>query len=173
MALALVEEDHGRQVALDVAQMFVMFMMRPGGQSQYSAALAAQAHSKGRLGTLIDWVSDNLTADLSTARLADKAAMSERTLLRAFTDEVGETPGKFVERLRLDAARTALTEGDAPIEKVAQRCGFSSAEHMRRAFQRHLGVAPSDYRDRFRWPDGQTLKTTGTVNEQDDRHTAL
>jgi transcriptional regulator GlxA family with amidase domain len=152
LALALIAEDLGREVALQVAQRAVMFMMRPGGQSQFSAMLGTQAKEGGRLGALIAWMRENPHADLSVADLAARAHMSERTLARVFVAEIGETPARFVERLRVDAARTSLTSGASPIERVAQVSGFGSGEQMRRAFQRHMGVSPAEFRARFRAP---------------------
>jgi len=149
LALALIEEDHGREAALFVARETVMFMMRPGGQSQFSQTLLSQAHDKGRLGGLITWIRENLDEDLSVPKLAEKAHMTERTLARAFLAETGETPARFVERLRVDHARTALAGTDRLAETIAARSGFGSMERMRRAFKKHLGVLPSDFRARF------------------------
>ena len=149
LALALIEEDHGRAIALDVARETVMFMMRPGGQSQFSQTLLSQAHDKGRLGGLIAWIRENLDDDLSVPRLAEKAHMTERTLARAFLAETGETPARYVERLRVDHARTALAGSDRLAETIAVRTGFGSMERMRRAFKKYLGVSPSDFRARF------------------------
>ena len=149
LALALIEEDLGRQAALQVARETVMFMMRPGGQSQFSETLLSQAHDKGRLGGLIAWVRDNLDADLSVPKLAERAHMTERTLARVFLAETGETPARFVERLRVDHARTALSGSDRLAETIAVKSGFGSMERMRRAFKKHLGVSPSDFRARF------------------------
>ncbi len=150
LALALVEEDCGRDMALSVARRHVLFMIRPGGQSQFSAQLVAQHAAKGRIGEIAQWVLDNVGEDLSVPALAARANMSERTLARAFVSETGLTPGRFVEVARVEAARRYLEETGDDTETIAWACGFSSAEQMRRAFHRRVGVSPADYRARFR-----------------------
>lgn len=159
-ALSLVETDHGRALALSVAQALVVFLKRPGGQSQFSAQLAAEARADDpdRFGELTRWMADNLATELSVTTLADRAAMSVRNFTRRFTQAMGVTPGEYVQRLRVDAARRLLTEGDAPIARVAERCGFASAEAMRLAFVRHVNVAPSEFRARF-----QSSRTGGAA----------
>jgi transcriptional regulator GlxA family with amidase domain len=149
MALALVEEDLGSEVALALARELVVYLKRPGGQSQFSALLAAQASSGGPLGDLAAWMSRNPEADLRVEALAGRVAMSPRNFARVFAKELGTTPAKFVERLRLDAARRRLAETALPLDAVARDAGFSDGEHMRRTFQRHLGVGPGEYRRRF------------------------
>lgn len=149
LALAMVEEDLGHGLALAVARRLVVFLKRPGGQSQFSSHLAAQAASGGALVDLPEWILDHLHEDLSVEALAERAAMSARNFARVFLREAGMTPAKFVERARVDAARRALEGGGSSIEEVAARAGFSSAEHMRRTFLRHLHVLPVDYRRRF------------------------
>ncbi len=153
LALALVEEDLGHAVALAVARRLVVFLKRPGGQSQFSGHLAAQAVAPGPLGALPEWINDHLDGDLSVEALAGRVAMSPRHFARVFLRETGQTPAKFVERARLDAARRDLEVGDLRLEQVAARCGFASSEHMRRTFLRHLRVGPADYRRRFQTPD--------------------
>jgi len=150
LALALVEEDHGRELALRVARQLVMFLKRPGGQSQFSAQLAVQTADREPLRELQAWIADHLDADLSVAALASQVAMSERNFARVFTREVGLTAARFVERARVEGARRRLEESTDGVEMVAARCGFGSAEVMRRAFLRLLGVPPSAYRGRFR-----------------------
>ncbi|MEQ8746763.1 helix-turn-helix domain-containing protein [Pyruvatibacter sp.] len=150
LALALVEEDCGRDMALSVARRHVLFMIRPGGQSQFSAQLVAQHASKGKIGDIAQYVLDHVADDLSVPALADRAHMSERTLARAFVSETGLTPGRFVEVARVEAARRHLEETADDTETIAWSCGFSSAEQMRRAFHRRVGVSPADYRARFR-----------------------
>ena len=150
LALALVEEDHGRQLALRVARQLVMFLKRPGGQSQFSAQLALQAADREPLRELQAWIADHLDGDLSVPVLAAEVAMSERNFARIFTRQVGVTPARFVERARVEGARRRLEESTDGVEMVAERCGFGSAEVMRRAFLRLLGVPPSAYRGRFR-----------------------
>lgn len=149
LALAMVEEDWGRSVALAVARELVLFLKRPGGQSQFSTFLAAQDPAKERFRELQLWILENPAEDLSVQALADRAAMSARHFARAFADEVGQTPGKFVRQARLEAARRMLEETGHHIDQVAWRCGYKSIETMRRAFVRGLGVSPGDYRHRF------------------------
>ncbi|WP_445147690.1 GlxA family transcriptional regulator [Baekduia sp. Peel2402] len=152
LALALVEEDHGADVALEVARWLVVFLKRPGGQAQFSAGLAAQtavaATAREPLRALHTWMNDNLGADLSVGALAARACLSERQFARAWRAETGVTPAAFVEALRVERARALLEDGVA-VEVVARECGFGSAEVLRRVFHRRLGVAPSAYRERF------------------------
>jgi len=150
LALAMVEEDVGRDVALAVARRLVVFLKRPGGQSQFSAQLAGQLAERHALGELQSWIADHLDRDLSVERLADRAAMSVRNFSRTFRREVGVTPARFVERARVDGARRLLEESTDSVDEVARRCGFGTAETMRRTFLRALHVTPSDYRNRFR-----------------------
>lgn len=151
-ALSLIERDHGRALALAVARQLVVFLRRPGGQSQFSAELAAEAQAPdpGRFAALTRWMAANLRADLSVEALAARCAMSPRNFARRFADAMGVAPGRYVQRLRIDAARRLLTGGTLPMARVAERCGFGSDESMRQAFQRHLEVAPSEFRARFR-----------------------
>jgi transcriptional regulator GlxA family with amidase domain len=150
LALALVEEDHGREVALAVARELVLFLRRPGGQSQFSAQLAVQAADREPLRELQAWAGDHLDADLSVEALARRVAMSPRNFARVFTREVGRTPARFVEGLRVEAARRRLEESSHGVDAIAAQCGFGTSESMRRAFLRTLRVPPSDYRERFR-----------------------
>src|SRR4051812_1709623 len=149
LALALVDEDLGRDVALEVARSLVLFVRRPGGQSQFSAQLAAQPAEREPLRELQAWIPDNLDDDLSVPALARRVSMSERNFARAFRREVGMTPAGYVETSRVEGARIALESGSEPVEVMAQRCGFGTVETMRRAFRRRLGVSPGDYRNRF------------------------
>ena len=149
LALALVEADHGRDVALETARWLVLFLKRPGGQSQFSAQLSAQLAERQPLRELQSWISDNLDADLSVPALARRACMSERNFARAFRREVGVTPAAYVEHARLERARQELESTNAPIDAVAGLCGFGTPETMRRAFHRHLHVNPNAYRARF------------------------
>jgi transcriptional regulator GlxA family with amidase domain len=150
LTLALVEEDQGREVALGVARQLVMFLKRPGGQSQFSVPLMAQAADRQPLSELLAWIGEHPGADLSVAALARRAAMSARNFARVFTREVGMTPARFVERARVEAARRRLEESSGGFEIIATESGFNSAEIMRRAFLRTVRVNPADYRHRFR-----------------------
>ena len=150
LALALVEEDLGAAAALLVARSLVLFVRRPGGQSQFSAQLRAQPATRAPLRELQGWIADHLDADLSVPALAVQAAMSERHLARTFREETGMTPAAYVEAARLERARAELESTGLAVEAVAARCGFGTTETMRRAFARRLGVSPSQYRARFR-----------------------
>lgn len=150
LALALVEDDYGRDVATRVARHLVMFIRRPGGQSQFSELLEAQAGDRGPLRDLLGWVAEHPDEDLSVEALAARAHMSSRNFARVFARRVGRTPARFVERVRVDAARRRLEESDAGLEEVAAGCGFGSADAMRRVFLRVVRVTPGDYRKRFR-----------------------
>lgn len=154
LALALVEEDLGPDVALQVARALVLFLKRPGGQSQFSAGLAGQAAEREHLRELQGWVADHLDADLSVPALAERALMSPRNFARAFRREVGMTPAAWIESVRVERARLALESGDQPVEEIARRCGFGTVETMRRAFRRRVSVSPSEYRTRFRTRGG-------------------
>jgi transcriptional regulator GlxA family with amidase domain len=150
LALALVEDDLGPEVALAVARLLVVFLKRPGGQSQFSGALAAQQAARPALRELQAWIAGHLDKDLSVSSLARRANMSERSFARAFRREVGQTPASYVEGLRIEHARALLEDGAPSLEAVAQAAGFASAEVLRRAFHRRVGVSPADYRARFR-----------------------
>ncbi|SFN78755.1 Transcriptional regulator GlxA family, contains an amidase domain and an AraC-type DNA-binding HTH domain [Bradyrhizobium sp. Rc3b] len=150
LALALVEEDYGRELALIVARYMVMFLKRPGGQSQFSAHLAAQMSGKSKIQQVQQYVLDNLTAPLSVDNLAERAGMSVRNFTRVFRQEMSITPSEFVDAARLDAARLLLEDSTKSLQQVAIRCGFGNADGMRRAFTRNLGIGPGEYRLRFR-----------------------
>jgi transcriptional regulator GlxA family with amidase domain len=148
MALAMVEADLGREVALAVARRLVVFLKRPGGQAQFSTALELQRD--GRFTALHDWMREHLADDLTLPALAARAGMSERSLLRHYHAALGTTPARSVERLRVEAARQRLSDGDLSIKAIARGCGFGSEETMRRSFLRLLEVSPQAYRERFR-----------------------
>src|ERR1700737_247143 len=150
LALKLIEDDHGRDLALPVARRLVVFLKRPGGQSQFSAHLAAQIADEGKIRSLQHWVLDHLAHGLSLDSLASRVAMSVRNFTRVFQGETGITPADFVEMARADAGKRLLEESDTPLQRVASRCGFASPETRRRAFLRRIGIGPSDYRERFR-----------------------
>lgn len=148
LALALVEEDLGRTVALAVARYLVVFLKRPGGQAQFSEALSLQS-AEDEFGALHDWINRHLADDLSLSRLASQAGMSERSFSRHYAQATGLTPARAIERLRVEAARRLLSESRLPVKRISQRCGFGSEETMRRSFLRALVATPQDYRARF------------------------
>jgi transcriptional regulator GlxA family with amidase domain len=149
LALALVEQDHDRESALQIARQLVMFLRRPGNQAQFSATLATQQPRRRPLREVQRLVVEDVAGDHSVEAMAARAHMSTRHFARAFRSETGITPGRYVERVRLEAARRSLEEGEEPIANVAEACGFGSAETMRRAFLRAFAVGPSEYRRRF------------------------
>lgn len=148
MALAMVEEDWGKATALAVAQELVMFLKRPGGQSQFSRHLQAQRRDD-RFGELELWILENIHEDLPVERLARRVSMSERHFSRRFAQQFGTSPSAHVVRLRVEAARRRIEAGATQLKDVARQCGFSDEQSLRRAFQRVLGVLPADYRARF------------------------
>jgi transcriptional regulator GlxA family with amidase domain len=150
LALALVEDDHGRDVAHEVAQEMVMFLRRPGSQSQFSVPLWAARPATDPIRAAVTGVNADPGARHGVSELAARAGLSPRHLQRRFTAELGMPPAAYVERVRIEAARRALAQADEPVEAIARRLGFGTAETLRRAFHRHIGVAPSDYRERFR-----------------------
>ena len=150
LALALVEEDHGSRLALQVARNLVLYLRRPGGQSQFSAALSLQLTDRKPLRELEAWVLDNLQKPLTVPLLAERVAMSPRNFARVFTKEMKTTPAKFVERLRVEAARRRLEESHNSMEMIAGECGFGNINSMRNVFQRTLKIAPGQYRRHFR-----------------------
>ncbi len=152
LALALVEEDVGREAALAVARHLVVFLRRPGGQAQFSAQLRAQLAQRQPLREVQQWITERPAADLSVDSLAARAGLSPRQFARSFTAETGVTPGRYVARVRLEAARRGLEDSGDGIEQVARNCGYGTPEAMRRAFIRTLGVSPAGYRQRFQAP---------------------
>lgn len=152
LALALVEEDFGRGIALEVARDMVVYLKRPGGQSQFSVHLSSQSTNHPGIRAVQDWILSHLDEPLGLSGMAERAAMSERNFRRVFSREVGDSPLAFVERARLEAARRLLEDGDLPLKSVAGRIGFGSEQPMRKMFLRHLGVTPSEYRARFGGP---------------------
>lgn len=150
LALALVEEDLGRDLALAVARRLVLFLRRPGNQSQFSAQLAAQIAARDTLRDVQQWIAEHPDSDLSVMAMAARAGMSERNFARCFKDEVGVTPGRYVETVRIEVARRLLEDTDASIAAVARTSGFGTPETLRRVFLRALRTGPSEYRRRFR-----------------------
>jgi transcriptional regulator GlxA family with amidase domain len=150
LALALVEEDLGREIALETARQLVLFLKRPGGQSQFSAALSAQAAEREPVQRLQGWILEHPEADLSVASLARRVALSPRHFARVFREQVRATPARFVTQVRLEAARRRLEDSREGLAQIAAACGFGSAEVMRRVFLRSLRVSPAAYRSRFR-----------------------
>src|SRR5262249_19499981 len=150
LALALIEQDAGRKVAMDVARMLVVYLKRAGGQSQYSALLAAQAQSDSDMfSDLEQWITEHLKGDLRIEALAERVHMSPRNFARLYAKTRGRTPAKAVEAVRIDAARRKLEETTDRIASIAEDCGFSDEEQMRSAFVRVLGVPPREYRKHF------------------------
>jgi len=149
LTLALVEDDHGFTVARDVAQDLVMFLRRPGGQSQFSRFLLSQASTPGPIRDLQSWILENLSSDLSVEKLAERVAMSPRNFARVFTRETGSSPARYVEEVRLDVARQHLEQSSDKIEQIAAITGFGNSLNLRRVFERNLQLTPSDYRERF------------------------
>ncbi|WP_030168833.1 GlxA family transcriptional regulator [Streptomyces sp. NRRL S-813] len=150
LALALVEEDLGRDAALTVARHLVVFLRRPGNQAQFSAQLAAQTARREPLRDVQQWITEHPAGDLSVESLAARAALSPRHFARAFQAETGMPPGRYVERVRLEHARRLLEDTADGIEEISRACGYGTPEAMRRAFLRTLGASPAEYRRRFR-----------------------
>jgi transcriptional regulator GlxA family with amidase domain len=149
LALALVEEDLGSPLALKVAREMVLYLRRAGGQSQFSTALSLQASDRKQIEEIRSWALDHLEQDLPVEKLAARAGMSPRNFARVFLQDTGTTPARFVERLRVEAARRRLEESRDKLEKIATDCGFGSITTLRRSFLRVLHVPPADYRSRF------------------------
>jgi transcriptional regulator GlxA family with amidase domain len=151
LALAMIEEDFGHTIALDIARRLVVFLKRPGGQSQFSTVLAAQASDvEGRFSALHAWIIENIASELKVETLAERAGMTPRTFARTYVSRTGMTPANGVEALRVETARLLLESRQiGGVVEVAKRAGFGDDERMRRAFLRHLGVTPSEYRRRF------------------------
>ena len=150
LALALIEQDAGREVAIKVARILVVYLKRAGGQSQYSALLDAQAHAESEpFDDLERWVAEHLESDLRVEALAERVHMSPRNFARVYAKTRGRSPAKAVDAIRIDAARRRLEETTDRIEVIAEKCGFSGEEQMRTAFIRTVGIPPRDYRKRF------------------------
>ena len=170
LALALVEEDLGRPLALAVARRLVMFLKRTGGQSQFSTALLAQAALPNALNGIPEWILEHLDTELGVEALAARAHMSPRNFARVFVSETGLTPGKFVERARVEKARALIEDSAMAFTSIAVQVGFDSDRQMRRSFLRWLKVTPSDYAARFR-TEQPTFGPTPKVTSQSHRNT--
>jgi len=147
LALALVAEDFGAEIARQVARWLVMYLRRPGTQPQHSVHLDEQGAETHRLGELRAWIIEHLASDLTIDRLAHQVGMSRRNFCRAFQRHTGVAPSKFVEAVRIEAAQRWLAQSDHALDEVARRSGFASADALRRSFRRCIGLTPSDYRD--------------------------
>jgi transcriptional regulator GlxA family with amidase domain len=145
-----VQEDYGRELALTVARWLVVYLHRPGGQSQFSVPLASQAAETEPLRDLVAWMPGQIASDLRVPVLARRVGMSERNFARVFRRELGTTPAAHVEALRLEAARRKLETTTLPNKRIALETGFGTVETLHRVFQRVLHVTPSEYRERFR-----------------------
>jgi transcriptional regulator GlxA family with amidase domain len=160
LALALVEEDLGRELALAVSRWLVMFVQRPGGQSQFSSQLAAQLADRRPLRELQAWVAEHLDGDLSVAALAARVSMSPRHFARVFRSEIGVTPAQYVECQRVELARRLLETTDRSVEQIARDAGFGTVETLQRSFRRRVGTTPREYRRLFtRTPGGPRART--------------
>jgi len=148
LALAFVEDDLGRDLALDVARQLVVFLKRPGGQAQFSKTLSMQ-NTDDAFGALHAWIVDNLTADLSVTAMAERTGMSERSFLRRYREKTGKTPARAVELVRSESAMRLLADTKLPIKRIAQHCGFGTEETLRRSLLRTFAVTPQAYRERF------------------------
>ncbi len=147
--LAMVEHDHGTDLAHQVAQWLVVFVRRPGGQSQFSTQLSVAPATTPSIADLQRWLSDHLTDDLKVGALADRAHLSPRSFARKFRDETGTTPAAYVEQLRVEAARRLLETSGLTVATIAQRVGLHHCETLHRAFRRRLGTTPDSYRQHF------------------------
>jgi transcriptional regulator GlxA family with amidase domain len=165
LAFSLIEEDHGRALALWVARRLVVFLKRPGGQSQFSAALTAQTATTGPIDRIRLYILEKPHLVLDLASLASVAGVSPRHLSRLFQTELGMSPAAYVELTRIDIARRLLEDTTAPIKSIAHAAGFGSTATLRRAFMRRIGVTPLEYRLRF--------QTTGSPISQDEGDAAL
>jgi transcriptional regulator GlxA family with amidase domain len=150
LALALIEADHGPELAREVAQFLVVFMQRSGGQDQVSVRLGMQPDVRSPVRALLDGIAEDPAGDHRLVALSERSGFSERHLTRVFARELGTTPARYVERVRIEAARAMLERSDAPLEVIARRSGLNSAETLRRHFSRAVGVTPHVYRQRFR-----------------------
>lgn len=157
LALALVEEDYGRNLSLEVARMLVLYLKRSGGQSQFSVHLRQQIAEKSPLSTTLKWITQHYREPITVEKLSNLAAMSPRNFARVFVRETGVTPGRYIEQFRLEKAFRLLEDTTDLIETIARKSGFNNAEHLRRATIRNLGITPRAYRERFQSTNSQNL----------------
>src|SRR5262245_30568960 len=160
LALAMIEADLGRKVALAIARRHVVFRIRPGGQSQFSAELAAQSAGHPKVARLAETVTARPCADWRTDTLAAEAGVSQRSLSRLFRSGLNISPADFVERVRTDLARRRLLETDENVEIIAVACGFGSLRRMDRAFARTIAASPTEFRSRFKTNGGPTCRSS-------------
>jgi transcriptional regulator GlxA family with amidase domain len=164
LALALVQEDCGREIAMSVARQLVVYMKRPGGQTQFSELLNMHTNDNGAFAELHDWLTQHLDdASLSVETLARRVCMSARNFARVYKTKTGRTPAKAIELFRLETARRLLEDTNERIESIARRTGFGDEDRMRNTFQRHLNVSPRDYRARFGARDSTPAQTNGSA----------
>ena len=149
LAVTLVEEDFGPEFARRVSQGLVMYLKRPGNQAQFSVHMSARVPDQDRMRELLSYIAESPDADLSVEALANRVCMSPRNFARVFSQQVGSPPGHFVEQSRVERARQWLEESEMRVNEIARRCGYASADGMRLAFDRNLGVTPVQYRRRF------------------------
>ncbi|MCP3822706.1 GlxA family transcriptional regulator [Streptomyces sp. A3M-1-3] len=153
MALAMVAEDHGQELALATARMMVMYLKRPGGQSQFSVPLSLQTPAGDQIDALRLWIGEHLADDLSIEALAEQLHLSARHFSRLFRQRTGSTPAAYIEAVRVEAARRLLEDTEQSLPEVAAASGLGSVETLHRAFRRRLVTTPAEYRRRFRHPD--------------------
>ena len=164
LALAMVEADHGSEVAQTVARWMVMFLHRPGGQTQFAAPVWVPRATRSVVRAAQDFIDTHPAEDHRLELLSRRAAMSSRHFSRLFTDQVGETPARYVERVRVEAARVELESSASSLDLIASNCGLGTAESLRRAFQRRVGVPPDAYRRRFQSRSTPNVRHLGAVS---------
>lgn len=155
LALSMVEEDHGHRVAIQIARELVMFLRRPGGQSQFSTVLAGQFSDRETFSELVPWILAHLDQSLRVEELATQAGMSVRNFTRVFTERTGYSPASYLERVRVEAACRRLAESSKGTKEIATECGFRDADGMRKAFHRVLNTTPQLYRNAFSASDAE------------------
>jgi transcriptional regulator GlxA family with amidase domain len=172
LSLALIEEDFGKAMALDVAKYLIVYLRRAGGQSQFSSLLESQAAPGSQTSALQQYILENLHVDHTVMTLASRVHMSARNLARTFTKECGVTPIAFLSNARIDAARRLLEATDLSLREIAKRCGFGSTDALRRVFSRRLQINPAEYRERFRSESGIHDKRAPRASKSSTRKTS-